>query len=88
MKYEEIVAGLHNKERFRRPTMPVGAFIYMVSGSTFVVSRPPLNELLPEGTKVTYHPHIDYLQKVGDEYHCCTWHPSHNDIAANDWEKV
>lgn len=57
--------------------------IYLVDGSTFAVSRPPLNRFYPEGTMVTYQPHIDALFNDGS---CGVWDITQADVLATDWE--
>ena len=63
-------------------------YIYLVQGSSFVVNRPPLNQILPEGTEVSYREHIDMKYQDG---RYGVWSPSMGDIMAEDWiqlEKV
>lgn len=59
--------------------------VFLVLGSTFQVNRPPLNQFFPEGTEVTYRPHIDMLGADGT---IGTWSPSMVDIMASDWYEV
>lgn len=42
-----------------------GMFIFLVSGSTFTVNRPPLLGIYPEGTQINYCPHVD--MKTADD---------------------
>ena len=59
-----------------------GMFVFLVPGSTFAVNRAPLMGIFPEGTQVSYLPHIDIKSadgKVGP------WVPSQADIMAEDW---
>ncbi len=60
-----------------------GLFVYLVPGSKFIVNRPPLNIIYPEGTEINYNPHIDIRCADG---HCSVWTPSMNDTLAEDWE--
>lgn len=61
-------------------------YIYLVKGSVFEVSRPPLNDALPAGTKVIYGPHIDMLQKFPTGEICAwVWRASNLDMLADDW---
>lgn len=62
-----------------------GMFLYLVPGSTFGVNRPPLNDLFPPGTEITYRPHID--MRTVDGQHV-PWVASQSDILADDWEVV
>ncbi len=62
-----------------------GMFIYLVPGSTFSVNRPPLMGIYPEGTPISYRPHIDMKAADGS---CVPWVASQTDILADDWEVV
>lgn len=62
-----------------------GMFIFLVDGSTFKVSRPPLNEFYPEGTEITYHAHVDMRTADGQ---IVPWLCSQTDMLADDWEIV
>jgi len=58
-------------------------FVFLVAGSDFVVNRAPLNQYYPEGTPVTYRPHIDLRAADGT---IGVWSISNNDALAEDWE--
>jgi len=60
-------------------------FLYLVQGSTFEVNREPLLSIYPEGTKITYRPHIDLKTADGS---VATWSPSGSDALAEDWQIV
>ena len=60
-------------------------FLFLVPGSRFKVSRPPLLGIYPEGTEVSYHAHIDMKTAQGD---ITPWLPSQADILSNDWMEV
>lgn len=60
-----------------------GMFVYYVPGSTFQVNRAPLNQILPEGSVVTYQPHIDMYTAQGT---FVPWLASQSDLLADDWE--
>jgi len=62
-----------------------GMFIFLVPGSEFVVNRPPLLGIYPEGTRVRYHPHVD--MKTADGM-IVPWLCSQTDMLANDWQRV
>ena len=62
-----------------------GMFLFLVPGSTFVVSRPPLLGIYPEGTEVRYHAHID--MKTADNQ-VVPWLASQTDLLADDWHTV
>lgn len=59
-----------------------GMFIFLVPGSVFKVSRPPLLGIFEEGTEITYNPHIDIKKADGS---IATWAPSNGDVLAEDW---
>ena len=62
-----------------------GMFLFLVPGSTFQVSRPPLLGIYAEGTEIKYHAHIDMKTAQGD---VVPWVASQTDLLAEDWETV
>ena len=62
-----------------------GMFIFLVPGSTFITNRPPLIDILGEGTKVEYNPHIDMKTADGS---IVPWLASQSDLLAEDWIEV
>lgn len=62
-----------------------GMFIFLVPGSTFQVSRPPLLGIYPEGTTINYHAHIDMRTADGT---IVPWLASQTDLLSEDWEIV
>lgn len=60
-----------------------GMFLFLVSGSTFKVNRPPLLGIYEEGTEINYLPHID--MKTSDDK-IVPWLASQTDILSEDWE--
>ena len=62
-----------------------GMFLFLVPGSKFVVNRPPLLGIYPEGTEVTYLPHIDMKTATGE---IVPWLASQSDVLATDWDYV
>lgn len=62
-----------------------GMFLFLVSGSNFVVNREPLLSIMGEGTLVTYRPHIDMKDTEGK---VVPWLASQTDILAEDWTVV
>lgn len=60
-----------------------GMFIFLVPGSTFIVNRPPLLGIYPEGTEVKYHAHIDMKTADGQ---IVPWLCSQTDMLAEDWQ--
>jgi len=59
-----------------------GMFLFLVPGSVFKVNRPPLLGIYPEGTEVTYLPHIDMRTADGS---IVPWLASQADLLSNDW---
>ena len=62
-----------------------GMFIFMVPGSVFMVNRPPLLGIFPEGTEVRYHAHVDMKTNDGE---IVPWLCSQTDLFAEDWEQL
>jgi Protein of unknown function (DUF2829) len=62
-----------------------GMFIFLVPGSTFQVSRPPLLGIYPEGTEIRYQPHVDMRTPQGT---VVPWNASQSDLLAEDWKIV
>ena len=61
----------------------VTAFVFLVPGSSFQVSRPPLLGILEEGVQVDYLPHVDVR---GEDGSVSPWVPNQADLFAEDWE--
>jgi hypothetical protein len=57
-------------------------FLFLVPGSTFIVNRPPLLGIYPEGTEINYQPHIDMKTAQGT---VVPWLASQSDMLAEDW---
>ena len=57
-------------------------FLFLVQGSTFQVNRPPLLGIYPEGTTISYRPHID-MKTVNGEV--VPWVASQSDLLEDDW---
>ena len=62
-----------------------GMFVFLVPGSTFNVSRPPLLGIYPEGTQIDYHGHIDMRTAQGV---IVPWVASQSDLLAEDWVEI
>lgn len=62
-----------------------GMFVFLVSGSTFKVNRPPLLGIYEEGTEINYQPHVDMKTADGT---IVPWLCSQSDMLAEDWEVV
>lgn len=59
-----------------------GMFVFLVPGSTFKVSRPPLMGIYPEGTEIRYQSHIDMKTADGT---VVPWLASQTDLLSDDW---
>lgn len=59
-----------------------GMFIFLVSGSKFIVNREPLLSIMGEGTEVQYHAHVDMKTADGQ---VVPWLCSQTDMLADDW---
>lgn len=57
-------------------------FIFLVPGSTFNVSRPPLLGIYEEGAEINYRGHIDMKTVDGS---IVPWLASQSDLQADDW---
>jgi len=62
-----------------------GMFVFLVDGSTFKVSRPPLLGIYPEGTEINYHAHVDMRTADGQ---IVPWLCSQTDLLSEDWQLV
>lgn len=62
-----------------------GMFLFLVPGSVFKVNRPPLLGIYPEGTEITYQPHIDMKTADG---RVVPWLASQSDMLDIDWVLV
>lgn len=60
-------------------------FLFLVSGSTFQVNRPPRLGIYPEGTTIQYRPHIDMKTANGE---IVPWVASQSDLLEDDWMTV
>ena len=59
-----------------------GMFLFLVLGSVFKVNRATLLGIYPEGTEITYRPHIDMKTVDGE---IVPWVASQTDLLADDW---
>lgn len=62
-----------------------GMFVFLVPGSEFKVSSPPLLGIYPEGTDIKYHAHVDMKTADGT---IVPWLVSQTDLLADDWQVV
>ncbi len=86
MNFEAALASLKNGKRVtRRGWNGKGMFLFLVLGSTFIVNRAPLLGIYPEGTEITYQPHIDMKTADG---RIVPWIASQSDLLDNDWETL
>lgn len=78
------VKQMHNGSLVRRAGWNgKGMCLFLVPGSRFIVNRPPLLGIYPEGTEVEYHPHVDMETAQG---YVVPWLCSQADLLATDWE--
>lgn len=59
-----------------------GMFCFLVPGSNFKVSHPPLLGIYEEGTPIDYRPHIDMKTATGE---IVPWVASQSDMLVDDW---
>jgi hypothetical protein len=86
LKFGDALAALKDGKCVRRAGWNgKGMFIYLVPGSRFAATRPPLAGIFPAGTEIEYLPHIDMKTVTGA---CVPWLASQTDILAEDWEIV
>lgn len=85
MDFGQALAVIKAGGRATRRAWGGEAFLYLVPGSTFTVNRPPLLGIYPEGTVISYRPHIDIRAADGT---CSPWQPSQDALLADDWGKV
>jgi hypothetical protein len=57
-------------------------YIFLVEGSTFRVSRAPLNKFFENGTEINYSAHIDIKMSDGG---VAIWPMPVSSVLANDW---
>ena len=60
-------------------------FVFLVPGSRFIVNRPPLLGIYPEGTEIDYRAHVDMRTVTGE---IVPWVASQTDLLADDWGVV
>ena len=80
--FEDMLPLIRDGKKVGRREWKNARFVFLVQGSTFKVSRPPLNQFYAEGTDITYRPHIDMCGADGS---IGTWSPSMVDLMADDW---
>lgn len=86
MNFSEALVELKRGNRVARAGWNgKGMFIFLVPGLTFKVNRYPLLGIYPEGTEVTYHPHVD-MKTANDQV--VPWLCSQTDMLADDWNIV
>jgi hypothetical protein len=85
MQFELALNLIKQGKKLGRRQWKNARFVFLVQGSEFEVNRPPLNQFYPEGTKITYRPHIDMC---GSDNSIGTWSPSMVDLMAEDWYEV
>ena len=82
MNFAAALSLIEAGDLVHRDAWPKGEFAFLVAGSTFQVNRAPLNTIFPNGTSVSYRPHIDRCyenETIG------YWTPTQDDVQATDW---
>jgi len=83
MTFGDAIDSLKNGKKVSRSGWNgSGMFVFLVNGSKFNVSRPPLLGIFQEGHEINYRPHIDIKNVDGS---ISTWAPSIGDVLAEDW---
>lgn len=79
---EALLALKHGYKVARSGWNGKNMFLFLVPGSTFIVNRPPLLGIYPEGTEIKYHAHVDMRTADGQ---IVPWLCSQTDLLASDW---
>ena len=83
MDFGDALQALKNGQKVAREGWNgKGMFLFLVPGSVFKVNRAPLLGIYPEGTEITYRPHIDMKTVDGE---IVPWVASQTDVLAEDW---
>jgi hypothetical protein len=85
LNFSEALLAIKVGTKMGRKEWKNARFVFLVDGSQFAVSRPPLNKFYPDGHMVDYRPHIDM---VGADGSIGTWAPSMVDLLTEDWYTV
>lgn len=86
MTFEQALSALKDGKRLARAGWNgKDMFVFLVPGSHFVVNRPPLLGIYPDGTEIDYHAHIDMKTAQG---YVVPWLASQADLLAADWVEV
>lgn len=86
LTFSTALAALKNGKRVRRAGWNgKGMYLFLVPGSKFIVNREPLVSMLPYGTEVEYHSHIDMFTAQG---YIVPWLASQADLLDEDWEII
>lgn len=79
------IHGEYARLNFPHENLQPRMFVFLVSGSTFKVNRPPLLGIYEDGTEINYQPHVDMKTADGT---IVPWLCSQSDMLAEDWEVV
>lgn len=82
MSFLEALPLISTGKRLARDVWSEIDFIFLVGGSEFSVSCPPLDEQFEHGTKIGYKQHIDSMYCDGT---IGVWTLSQCDVFATDW---
>ncbi len=83
--FEDALGWIKAGKKVGRKEWKNARYVFLVDGSRFQVNRKPLIDMFPEGTEITYRPHIDMC---GADDSIGTWSPSMVDILADDWSVI
>ena len=84
MNYHEMFPKLSTGLMFTRMAWGGQAFIYMMPGSNGTVAKPPLSDILPEGTQLQFAPQVCMVFNGTS----APWNPDTVDQLAIDWHEV
>ena len=86
MNFGSALEALKQGKKVTRPLWNgKNMFIFLVPGSRFIVNRPPLLGIYPEGTEISYQAHIDMKTANGT---IVPWLASQSDLLQDDWIEV
>lgn len=82
LSFAQALELLKQGHRIQRYPVWADAYIFLVDGSTFNVSRAPLDKFYPVGTPINYCAHIDMCYDNGE---IAPWVANQVEMLANDW---
>lgn len=82
LSFAQALELLKQGHRIQRYPAWADAYIFLVDGSTFNISRAPLDKFYPVGTPINYCAHIDMCYDNGE---IAPWVANQVEMLANDW---